>query len=56
MEKKKEKAEYAQRPDMTQVRTWFDYRDGKWHRIWFNSKWIIKEEVFDKEEDTYLYG
>jgi len=58
MRKKKieKKFEYVQRPDLPQVRTWFDYRDGKWHRIWFNSKWTIKEEILDKEEDTYLYS
>ena len=54
MEKEK-KSEYITRPDLPQVRTWYDYRDNKRHRIWYDSKWIIKEEIFDNEEDTYLH-
>ena len=53
--KEKKKTEYIARPDIPQVRTYRDYRDNKRHRIWFDSKWIIKEEILE-EEDTYLHS
>ena len=53
--KKEKKAEYITRPDIPQVRTYRDYKDNKRHRIWFDSKWIIKEEILE-EEDTYLHS
>ena len=53
--KEKKKTDYITRPDIPQVRTYRDYKDNKRHRIWFDSKWIIKEEILE-EEDTYLHS
>ena len=50
---RKKKSEWViERPDLLQVRTRFDYRDGEWHSIWYNRNGIVKEEIINA--DLYL--
>ena len=55
MKKEEKKSEYVYRPDLPQVRVYRDIKDGKWHRVRYNSKWTISEEVIEDEEDLFIH-